>query len=73
MDVTIAVKNVTRELEIDAEGSAAEIRALVDNALRNGGLLVLRDSKGREVLVPAESIGWVQLGEPDRSRVGFGG
>ena len=73
MDVTIAVKNVARELEIEAEGSAAEIRASVDTALREGGLLVLRDSKGREILVPAESIGWVQLGEPDRNRVGFGG
>ncbi len=72
MEVKIAVQNVAREVEIDADGTAAEITQEVLAALDGGGLLTLRDAKGRQVLVPAAAIGWVQLGETDKSRVGFG-
>lgn len=72
MEVKIAVQNVAREIELEAEGTAAEVAEQVQSAIRDGGLLTLRDAKGRQVLVPAASIGWVQLGEAEKGRVGFG-
>ncbi len=73
MEVKIAVQNVARELEIEVDGDPAEVTAQIENALRSGdGLVTLKDSKGRQVLVPAASIGWVQFGEPEKGRVGFG-
>lgn len=72
MEVKIAVQNVARELEIEIDGDPAEVTAQIESALRSGsGVVTLKDSKGRQVIVPAASIGWVQFGEPEKGRVGF--
>ena len=72
MEVKIAVQNVARELEIEVDGDPAEVTAQIENALRSReGVVTLKDAKGRQVLVPAASIGWVQFGEPEKGRVGF--
>lgn len=73
MEVKIAVQNVARELEVDVEQTADEVTASIEKAIAEGGLLTLRDAKGRAVLVPGRAIGWVQFGEPEKGRVGFGG
>jgi hypothetical protein len=72
MEVKIAVQNVARELEIEVDGDPAEVTAHIEEALRTReGVVSLKDAKGRQVLVPAASIGWVQFGEPEKGRVGF--
>ena len=72
MEVKIAVQNVARELEIEVDGDPAEVTARIEEALRTReGVVSLKDAKGRQVLVPASSIGWVQFGEPEKGRVGF--
>ncbi len=71
MEIKIGVQNVAREIVIDASGSESEIEAAVEAALR-GESLDLRDEKGRRVVVPAGALGYVDLGEPSRGRVGFG-
>lgn len=73
MEVKIAVQNVARELEIETDESSKQVADEVTSALRDGGVLTLRDAKGRQVIVPAAAIGWVQIGESEKSRVGFGG
>lgn len=73
MEVKIAVQNVARELEIEVEEDAAQVAQQFADALAGGGVLTLTDAKGRQVLVPAASVGWVQFGEPEKGRVGFGG
>lgn len=73
MEVKIAVQNVAREIEIETEATSQQVSEDVAAAIRDGGVLVLRDVKGRQVIVPGGSIGWVQLGESEKSRVGFGG
>lgn len=71
MEVKIGVQNVAREIVLDATGTDEEIEAAVTTALE-GGSLVLTDDKGRRVMVPAGAIGYVEVGEPSRGRVGFG-
>lgn len=71
MEIKIGVQNVAREIVIDASGSESEIEAAVEAALR-GESLDLRDEKGRRVVVPAGALGYVDVGEPSRGRVGFG-
>lgn len=71
MEIKIGVQNVAREIVIDASGSESEIEAAVEAALK-GESLDLRDEKGRRVVVPAGALGYVDLGEPSRGRVGFG-
>ena len=71
VEVKIGNQNVAREVVLEASGSEAEIEAAVQAAL-DGGALVLTDDKGRRVMVPAGALGYVEVGEPSRGRVGFG-
>lgn len=71
VEVKIGIQNVAREIVIDATGSEDQIVAAVEAAL-GGQALDLRDERGRRVVVPAGALGYVDLGEPSRGRVGFG-
>lgn len=72
MEVNIGVQNVAREIAIETDASAEEVAQALDAALADGGVLRLTDTKGRQVLVPGRALGWVQVGESEKSRVGFG-
>ncbi len=71
MEVKIGIQNVAREIVLDATGTEDEIENAVTSAL-DGGALVLTDDKGRRIMVPAGALGYVEVGEPTRGRVGFG-
>lgn len=72
VEVNIGVQNVAREIALETDASAEEVAQAVDAALVDGGVLRLTDTKGRQVIVPGRSLGWVQVGESEKSRVGFG-
>lgn len=71
MEVTIAVQNVAAQVSLETDQTPEEVAAAVESALA-GGVLRLTDVKGRQLLVPGATIGWVQIGEGERGRVGFG-
>lgn len=72
MEIKIGVQNVAREVVLESSQSTEEVAAIIDAALAGGGLLRLKDEKGREVIVPADRVGYVEVGAPERGRVGFG-
>lgn len=72
MEVRIGVQNVSREVFVETDLSAADVEKKVADALA-GLTLDLTDVKGRRVIVPANAIGYVEIGEEERRRVGFGG
>ncbi|MFI5099554.1 MAG: DUF3107 domain-containing protein [Actinomycetes bacterium] len=73
MEVKIGVKGAARELSLESAESSDEIAATVKAALADaGGLLVLADEKGRQVLVPVDKLAYVEIGEQAERRVGFG-
>ncbi len=73
MEVKIGVKGAARELSLESAQSSDEIAAEVKAALADaGGLLVLADEKGRQVLVPVDKLAYVEIGEQAERRVGFG-
>lgn len=72
MEITIGVKNVAREITLESAQTADEIGALVSAALSKGGVLTLTDHRGRRVLVPVDSLGFVEIGQEEQRRVGFG-
>ena len=71
VEVKIGIQNVAREVVIEAAGTEAEVEAAVQAALE-GAPLTLTDDKGRRVMVPAGALGYVEVGEPTRGKVGFG-
>jgi hypothetical protein len=73
VEVKIGVQHATRELVLESEQSPAEVQAAVEAALSGkSNLLQLVDEKGRRVLVPAEKLAYVEIGEESGRRVGFG-
>ncbi|KGN34966.1 ATP-binding protein [Knoellia sinensis KCTC 19936] len=72
MEVNIGVQNVAREIALETDASADEVSAAIDAALTDGGVLRLTDTKGRQILIPGRALGWVQVGESEKSKVGFG-
>lgn len=73
MEVKIGVQHAARELSVDSTLSAEEVYALVSEAIGAGaGVLKLTDDRGRQVIVPVEKLAYVEIGEPETRRVGFG-
>ncbi|GAA0455909.1 MULTISPECIES: DUF3107 domain-containing protein [Streptomyces] len=73
MEVKIGVQHAPREIVLESSQSAEEVESAVSAAL--GGksqLLSLEDEHGRKVLVPADRLAYVELGEPAGRKVGFG-
>ncbi len=73
MEVKIGVQNAVREVVLESAQSAQEVAESVSTALSSGtGVLDLVDEKGRRVLVPVDKVAYVEVGEPEARRVGFG-
>ena len=77
MDVRIGITQVARELliELADDTDRDTLRSSIDAAL--GGAvdtLALTDRRGRDILVPAEKIAYIEVGLADGDRrIGFGG
>ena len=75
MDVRIGVTYSPKELDIELADDAdpAEVKAGIEAALGNGGVVWIVDRRGRQVGVPAEKVAYVEIGTPDSDRrIGFG-
>ena len=73
MEVRIGVQHATRELVIDSPETTEAITTAVSAALTGDSkILSLDDERGRRVVVPAEKLAYVEIGEPSSRRVGFG-
>ncbi|GGW70855.1 DUF3107 domain-containing protein [Streptomyces xantholiticus] len=73
MEVKIGVQHAPREIVLESGQSAEEVERAVGDALAGKAqLLSLTDEKGRKVLVPADRLAYVEIGEATERRVGFG-
>ncbi|AJT41538.1 DUF3107 domain-containing protein [Psychromicrobium lacuslunae] len=72
MEVKIGIQNVGREIVLESGQDAEAVAKLVSEAIKAGSELRLSDEKGRTVIVPGASIGYVELGVEEPRRVGFG-
>ncbi|MEZ5185414.1 MAG: DUF3107 domain-containing protein [Candidatus Nanopelagicales bacterium] len=72
IEVKIGVQYSPREISVEVLESADEVRALVEGAVTDGGVIHLTDVRGRQVLVPASACSYVEIGSPEARRVGFG-
>ncbi|WP_313812641.1 DUF3107 domain-containing protein [Glutamicibacter sp.] len=71
MEIRIGIANVAREVVLESELSNAEVNEQVAKAIAEGSVLSLKDPKGREVLIPAAGIAYVEVGPEEVRRVGF--
>ncbi|MEI5101665.1 DUF3107 domain-containing protein [Streptomyces sp. PmtG] len=73
MEVKIGVQHAPREIVLESGQTAEEVENAVSEALAGKArLLSLTDDHGRKVLVPADRLAYVEIGEPAQRKVGFG-
>ncbi|GAA3219717.1 hypothetical protein GCM10020256_25030 [Streptomyces thermocoprophilus] len=73
VEVKIGVQHAPREIVLESGQTAEEVERAVSEALAGkSALLSLVDEHGRKVLVPADRLAYVELGEPAPRKVGFG-
>ncbi|NLT28862.1 MAG: DUF3107 domain-containing protein [Propionibacterium sp.] len=72
MEIKVGIRQVAREVVLETEESAETVRSAFAKALDEGGVLTLTDTQGRTVLVPAEAVGYLEIGQEHARRVGFG-
>ncbi|MFB9882352.1 DUF3107 domain-containing protein [Planobispora siamensis] len=74
MEVKIGVRSVHRELVVETELTAEQVEEELGKSLSTDrGIFTLTDVKGRKVLVPISSLGFIEIGEEEARPVGFGG
>lgn len=72
MEIKIGIQHVARELTVETDATAAEVEADLRKALADGTLIALTDAKGRKVLVAADKVAYIDLGQEQTRTVGFG-
>jgi hypothetical protein len=73
VEVKIGVQHAGRELVLESADSVEDVeRAVADALTGTSGVLSLQDEKGRRVIIPADRLAYVEIGEPSVRRVGFG-
>ncbi|HEY5845811.1 MAG TPA: DUF3107 domain-containing protein [Microlunatus sp.] len=72
MEIKVGIQHVNREIIVDSSETAGAIEKAFAKAVADGGLLSLIDQRGRKVLIPATSIGYLDVGEENARHVGFG-
>ncbi|WP_182607166.1 DUF3107 domain-containing protein [Streptomyces alkaliphilus] len=73
MEIKIGVQHTPREITLESNQSTDEVEKIVAQALAGESrLLSLTDERGRKVLVPADRLAYVEIGEPTVRKVGFG-
>ncbi|WP_017793802.1 DUF3107 domain-containing protein [Leucobacter salsicius] len=72
MEVRIGIKDSPRELTLETDQAAADVRKLVEEAISGDAPLVaLTDAKGNQFLIATRSIAYVELGGETTRKVGF--
>lgn len=73
MELKIGMQSAPREVVVDTMQSVDELRAALDQALLDpNGILALTDSNGRQIMVFAHKIAYIEITEETARRVGFG-
>lgn len=72
MEVKVGIQMAPRELIVETAASANEIERALADALADGTLFVLNDSKGKTLLIPSAKVAYVELGTAEQRKIGFG-
>ncbi|WP_188354843.1 DUF3107 domain-containing protein [Galliscardovia ingluviei] len=77
MEVEIGIRDVARTVNFESNQTPEELSATIEQALAAAGagtqgIVNLTDAKGRHIVIPAASLGYVIIGSDTTHPVGFG-
>ena len=71
VEITIGVQHVARELVLETDQTSDRVAKDVLKALEVGAPIELTDTRGRRVVIPAGSLGYIEIGGDEARKVGF--
>lgn len=71
MEIKIGVKQTQREITFETDEDPKDLAARIEEKIQSEGLLTFSDTKGRQIFVPAGSLGYIEIGAETIRRVGF--
>lgn len=72
MEIKIGIADSNRELVVQSKDQADDVKKAVGDALAGRTeLLELTDEKGKQYLVPAARVSYVEIGTTESRSVGF--
>ncbi|MCL1907335.1 MAG: DUF3107 domain-containing protein [Propionibacteriaceae bacterium] len=71
MEIKIGIQNVTREVTINVDTTIAEVMKDYSQAREKDTWMTLTDSTGRQMMIPAATIGYIEFGQEHARQVGF--
>ncbi len=72
MEIKVGIQYVNREVVVETDETSAQVEKSFSDAVVNGSVLTLTDNRGRRVMIPGDKIAYLELGEENARRVGFG-
>ena len=72
MEIKVGIQYVNREVVVETDESSAKVEKSFADAVADGSVLTLTDNRGRRVMIPGDKIAYIELGEENARRVGFG-
>ncbi|MCL2481881.1 MAG: DUF3107 domain-containing protein [Propionibacteriaceae bacterium] len=72
MEVKIGIRDVSREVTLNVHQTIAEVLSDYSAARATDGLMTLTDASGRQMVIPANGIGYIEFGQEHARPVGFG-
>jgi hypothetical protein len=72
VEVKVGIQMGQHELVVETADGAQDIERSLADALADGTLFVLNDSKGKTLLIPAAKIAYVELSTVEQRKIGFG-
>ena len=70
-DLRIGLTDTPAELHLEVPGSQDEVAALITKSVESGSTVTLTDVKGRQTIIVAAKIAFVEVGNAEARKVGF--
>jgi len=72
MEIKIGIQNVPREATLNVDLTMDQVVQAYTQARNTNGLVTLTDATGRQMMLPASSIAYIEFGQEHARPVGFG-
>ena len=71
IEVRVSVTDTAREIVLESDATRDDVIAAINVAMQENSPLILTDHRGRQVIIPANKIGFVEIAAPIERKVGF--
>jgi len=72
MEIKIGLRQISRETTVNVGLTVDQVTAAYTKARADDDILTLTDASGKQILIPARAIAYLEFGQEHARPVGFG-